>query len=126
MGKILKLELKLGKIGHIQFSDDDPLVRALFFRAVGSPHLRDRFGLPVPGPEARDFICRLIDLCEDGSVFLYWEGEYVSNAKAKAWVAEYPERVGPLTEAEEDDITVEYRRRHIEMAGDLEGPPGPG
>jgi hypothetical protein len=37
----------------------------------------------------KEIICELIDLCEDGTVYLDWDGEYVSNEKAKDYVINY-------------------------------------
>jgi len=37
----------------------------------------------------KEIICELIDLCEDGTVYLDWDDKYVSNAEAKEYVMNY-------------------------------------
>lgn len=37
----------------------------------------------------KEIICELIDLCEDGTVYLDWDGDCVSNEKAKEYVINY-------------------------------------
>jgi hypothetical protein len=40
-------------------------------------------------PRQKEIICSLIDLCEDGTVYLDWDGKYVSNIEAKEYVMNY-------------------------------------
>lgn len=40
-------------------------------------------------PRQKEIICELIDLCEDGTVFLDWDGKFVSNEEAKKYVMNY-------------------------------------
>lgn len=40
-------------------------------------------------PRQKEIICELIDLCEDGTVYLDWDDKEVSNKEAKKYVLEY-------------------------------------
>ena len=40
-------------------------------------------------PRQKEIICELIDLCEDGTVWLDWDGEQVSNERAKEYIMTY-------------------------------------
>ena len=34
-------------------------------------------------------ICKVIDFCEDGQIFLWWEQKYATKEEAKQYVADY-------------------------------------
>lgn len=40
----------------------------------------------------KEIICELIDLCDGDTIYLEWDGEYVSKADAKKYVMEYDEQ----------------------------------
>lgn len=40
-------------------------------------------------PRQKEIICELIDLCVSGTVFLDWDGKYVSNKAAKEYIMNY-------------------------------------
>jgi len=40
-------------------------------------------------PRQKEIICELIDLCDGDTIYLDWDGEYVSKEKAKAYVMDY-------------------------------------
>jgi len=40
-------------------------------------------------PRQKEIICELIDLCDGDTIFLDWDGEDVSKAKAKEYVLNY-------------------------------------
>lgn len=37
----------------------------------------------------KEIICQLIDLCDGDTIYLEWDGEYVSKEDAKKYVIEY-------------------------------------
>ena len=40
-------------------------------------------------PRQKEIICELIDLCEENTIYLDWDDEYVSREKAKEYVMNY-------------------------------------
>ena len=40
-------------------------------------------------PRQKEIICELIDLCDGDTIYLDWDGEYVSKQKAKEYVLNY-------------------------------------
>jgi hypothetical protein len=40
-------------------------------------------------PRQKEIICELIDLCDENTIYLDWDGEYVSREKAKEYVMNY-------------------------------------
>jgi hypothetical protein len=40
-------------------------------------------------PRQKEIICELIDLCDGDTIYLEWDGEYVSKERAKKYVMEY-------------------------------------
>lgn len=44
-------------------------------------------------PRQKEIICALIDLCTAPTIFLAWDGEYVSKDRAKQYVMDYRAKV---------------------------------
>lgn len=40
-------------------------------------------------PRQKEIICELIDLCDGNSIYLHWDGKYVSKEDAKVYVMNY-------------------------------------
>ena len=40
-------------------------------------------------PRQKEIICELIDLCDGDTIYLDWDGEYVSKEEAKEYVMNY-------------------------------------
>lgn len=40
-------------------------------------------------PEQKDLICQMIDRCNAETIYLEWDGEYVTKERAKSYVLEY-------------------------------------
>lgn len=40
-------------------------------------------------PRQKEIICELIDLCDGDTIYLEWDGKYVSKEEAKKYVMDY-------------------------------------
>jgi hypothetical protein len=40
-------------------------------------------------PRQKEIICQLIDLCDGDTIYLEWDGDYVSKQEAKDYVMNY-------------------------------------
>lgn len=40
-------------------------------------------------PRQKEIICELIDLCDDDTIYLDWDGKYISKQEAKDYVLNY-------------------------------------
>jgi len=82
-----KLSLKWGTLKSWDFSNSERGIELLKeYDEIGSS-----FSAMMQNdtPRQKEIICELIDLCDDGTVYLHWDGECVSNEKAKEYVMNY-------------------------------------
>jgi hypothetical protein len=81
------LTLKWGTLKAWDFSDSEEGGKLLKeYRQIGSSFSAMA---QQDTPRQKEIICSLIDLCEDGTVYLDWDGKYVSNIEAKEYVMNY-------------------------------------
>jgi hypothetical protein len=85
-----KLTLKWGTLKAWGFSGSDGGKRLLKeYHEIGAS---ESVMLQNDTPRQKEIICELIDLCDDGTVYLDWDGKYVSNAEAKNYIMNYNEK----------------------------------
>ena len=85
-----KLTLKWGTLKAWDFSNSNEGQRLLKeYHEIGAS---ESVMMQRDTPRQKEIICKLIDLCEDGTVYLDWDGKCVSNAKAKNYIMSYNEK----------------------------------
>lgn len=83
-----ELSLKWGTLKSYDFNDKPEQARPLIeeYRALGYSFSA---ATQKDTPRQKEIICELIDLCDGDTIYLEWDGEYVSKAKAKKYVMDY-------------------------------------
>lgn len=82
-----ELELKWGTLKTWDFTDNPkakPLLKEYFELGSSLSAMAQR-----DTPRQKEIICQLIDLCEEGTVYLSWDAKCVSNKEAKEYVLNY-------------------------------------
>ena len=65
------------------------MLKSWKFCSEKAKNLVKEYGIDADIPRQKEIICKLIDLCDGNTIYLHWDGKYVSKDEAKNYVMNY-------------------------------------